>query len=256
MHWIIDLLIGLAVVFAFGFGLLMLKVIYSKANARTLHWSLLVLINIFVGWLIYIFNEGFLEARSGLTEESYHYELDGVLMNQIALISSVFFFVVSWAMVLLQDSKEDKVFKRAGLSLIAAIVIAIFMLNISENRLSVQANSFATKEIEGLCKSEQTSLDEMDLAIKSNRDFSSIYSVIRSSSKNLSFAAIQIGIASPHLTGYVDQMMADSLVKLLVSIEESADSVFIDKVTSDSDYSFEDDPRSYNWFKEDLSCAS
>jgi len=258
MHWIIDLLIQIAVAIAFalGFGLLMLKVIGSKADAGIFNWSFVALMNIFVGWLIYNFNEGFVDARSGLTVEYYQYELDGNLMNQIALISSVFFFVVSWAIVLLPDSNAYTVFKRAGLSLVASLIIVIFMLNISENRLSVQANSLAIKDVEALCKIAQTSLDEMDQAIKSNRDFSSIYSDIRSGSENLSYAASQISYASPFLTDFSDRMMSNWLAKQLVSIEESADSVFIDKVISDSDYSFEDDAQWFNWFKEDLSCAS
>jgi hypothetical protein len=258
MHWIIDLLIQIAVAiaFAFGFGLLMLKVIGSKADAGIFKWSFVALLNIFVGYLIYSLNEGFVDAQSGLTVEYYQYELDGNLMNQISLISSVFFFVVSWAMVLLWDSSADTVFKRVGISFVASLIISIIVLNVSENRLSAQANSFAIKDVEALCEIAQTSLDKMDLAIKSNSDFSSIYSDIRSGSENLSYAASQISYASPFLTDFSDRMMADWLAEYLVSLEESADSVFIDKVVSDSDYSFEDDPRSYNWFKEDLSCAS
>jgi hypothetical protein len=258
MHWIIDLFIQIAVaiVFGFGFGLLMLKVIGRKTDAGIFRWSFVVLLNIFLGWLIYMANEEFVDARSGLTVEYYQYELDANLMNQIALISSIFFFVVSWALVLLWDSNLNAVYKWAGLSLVAYLIIAIFALSISENRLSAQANSLAIKEVEALCKIAQTSLDEMDQAIKSNRDFSSIYSNIRSGSENLSYASSQIRYASPFLSDLSDQMMADWLADHLVSIEESADSVFIDKVVSDSDYRFEDDPRSYNWFKEDLSCTS
>lgn len=258
MHWIIDLLIQIAVAIAcgFAFGLIMLKVFGSKADAGIFKWSIVFLMNILAGWLIYMDNEGFVEARSGLTVEYYQYELDGNLMNQISLISSVLFFVISWAVVLLADASADKALKRAGLSIVATIVISILILNFSENRLSVQANSYAMKDVEELCKIAQTSLDEMDLAIKSNRDFASTYSFIRSGSENLSYAASQIGYASPFLTDYSDRMMANWLAEKLVSIRESSDKVFINKVISDSDYSFESDSQSYDWFKEDLSCTS
>ena len=258
MHWIIDLLIQIAVAiaFGFGFGLLMLKVIGSKKDAGIFRWSFVVLINIFLGWMICLTNEGFVDARSGLTVEYYQYELDGNLMNQIALISSIFFFVVSWAIVLVWESNLDTVFKWAVLGLVAYLIIAIFALSINENRLSAQANSLAIKEVEALCKIAQTSLDEMDEAIKSNRDFSSIYSNIRSGGENLSYASSQIRYASPFLSNLSDQMMADWLADHLVLIKDSSESVFIDKVISDSDNRFEDDPRSYNWFNEDLSCTS
>ena len=272
MSLLIDMLQGvlvltaLAVLFALASGAIVTDLVkMTNLKDKRIGWILFVLLNLGAGMVFWLAHDSFKVARSGLVKgetvygvHKYDEEINEILQNQIWLISVILFFLYSWTFVWLLSISDFSLLeakqKPIAIFLIATLIISFYGLNKSKKNLNEQARAYSVSHVFDLCKDAQKTLNEMESALNSNKDYTWMYEQIRSGRENLVFTAYQIERQSEHLSESFYGEYATQLEDRVNFVAEQASDTFIAKVLPDLYLTFDQDVIYSLMFKEDFRC--